>query len=110
EAIDALETHFADTHQELAGADAARDDLLRRLGFTNAVFCADMRTLVESADQDSLRGHVLSNGIDANGRMIGFVFPGEPAGPDGSTVFLDGPLVDTSLNAAVLTAGAVARR
>ena len=107
EAIDALETHFADTHQELTGADAARDELLRRLGFTGVRFFADMPNLVESADQDSLRGHVLSNGIDANGRMIGFVFPGEPAGPDGSTVFLDGPLVDTSLNAALLAAGLV---
>jgi hypothetical protein len=63
--------------------------------------------VVESADQDSLRGHVLSNGIDANGRMIGFVFPGEPPGPDGGTVFLDGPLVDTSINAALLAAGLV---
>ena len=30
EAIDALETHFGETHQELAGANAARDELLRR--------------------------------------------------------------------------------
>ena len=36
EAIDALETHFAETHQELGAADAARDDLLRRLGFTGS--------------------------------------------------------------------------
>jgi endonuclease YncB( thermonuclease family) len=76
EAIDALETHFADTHQELAGANAARDELLSRLGFTNVQYYADMPNVVQSADQDSLRGHVLSNGIDANGRMIGFVFPG----------------------------------
>ena len=30
EAIDALETHFGETHQELAGANAARDELLAR--------------------------------------------------------------------------------
>ena len=107
EAIDALETHFADTHQELTGANAVRDELLRRLGFTNVRFFADMPNKVESADQDSLRGHVLSNGIDANGRMIGFVFPGESPRPDGSTVFVDGPLVDTSVNAALLAAGLV---
>ena len=35
EAIDALETHFQETHQELAGANAARDELLAELGFTN---------------------------------------------------------------------------
>jgi endonuclease YncB( thermonuclease family) len=105
EAIDALETHFAETHQELAGADAARDALLRLLGFTTVRFFADSPNKVESADQDSLRGHVLSNGIDANGRMIGFVYPGEHPGPDGVTVFLDDALVDTSANTALLTAG-----
>ena len=88
EAIDALETHFAETHQELAGANAARDELLSRLGFTGIVFFADQPNKVQSADQDRIRGHVLSNGIDANGRMIGFVYPGDAPEPDGATVFL----------------------
>src|SRR5919112_5612478 len=89
EAIDALETHFGETHQELAGANAARDDMLRRLGFTNVSFFDDLPNKVQSADQDSVRGHVLSNGVDANGRLIAFVYPGEHPAPDGSTVFLD---------------------
>jgi hypothetical protein len=42
EAIDALETHFQETHQELAGANAARDELLRRLGFANVRFFDDL--------------------------------------------------------------------
>ena len=107
EAIDALETHFAETHQELTGANAARDELLRLLGFSNVRYFADLPNKVESADQDSLRGHVLSNGIDANGRMIGFVFPGEHPGPDGTTVFLDDAGVDSSANTALLAAGLV---
>jgi endonuclease YncB( thermonuclease family) len=107
EAIDALETHFSETHQELAGADAARDELLRLLGFTNVRFFPDLPNKVESADQDSLRGHVLSNGIDANGRLIGFVYPGEHPGPDGTTVFLDDALLDRSANAMLLAAGLV---
>lgn len=65
EAIDALETHFEETHQELAGANAARDELLAELGFTNVVFFDDLPNKVQSADQDSLRGHVLSNGMMA---------------------------------------------
>jgi endonuclease YncB( thermonuclease family) len=105
EAIDTLETHFQETHQELAGANAARDELLRRLGFTNVRFFADLPNKVESADQDALRGHVLSNGIDANGRLIAFVYPGEHPGPDGMAVFVDAALVDQSLNAALLAAG-----
>ena len=99
EAIDALETHFAETHQELAGANAARDELLGQLGFTNVIFFDDLPNKVSSADQDSIRGHVLSNGIDTNGRLIGFVYPAEHPGPDGTAVFVDEPLVDLSVNA-----------
>jgi endonuclease YncB( thermonuclease family) len=105
EAIDALETHFQETHQELAGANAARDELLRLLGFTNVRFFDDLPNKIQSADQDALRGHVLSNGIDANGRLIAFVYPGDHPGPDGTTVFVDPALVDQSLNAVLLAAG-----
>jgi hypothetical protein len=107
EAIDALETHFEETHQELAGANDARDAMLAALGFTNVKFFQDAPNQVQSADQDSLRGHVLSNGIDANGRMIGFVYTGDPARPDGATVFLDEAGVDASVNARLLAAGRV---
>lgn len=107
EAIDALETHFAETHQELVGANAARDELLRRLGFTNVTFFPDLPNKVQSADQDALRGHVLSNGIDANGRLIAFAYPGDHQGPDGASVFVDQALVDQSVNAALLAAGLV---
>lgn len=105
EAIDALETHFGETHQELAGANAARDELLGRLGFINVVFFADLPNKIQSADQDAVRGHVLSNGIDGNGRLIAFVYPGDHPGPDGMTVFVDEALVDQSLNAQLLAAG-----
>src|SRR5215217_863820 len=105
EAIDALETHFQETHQELAGANAARDALLAQLGFTNVVFFDDLPNKVQSADQDALRGHVLSNGIDANGRLIAFVYPGDHQGPDGTAVFVDQALVDQSINARLLAAG-----
>ncbi|RBQ20100.1 hypothetical protein DP939_09765 [Spongiactinospora rosea] len=107
EAVDALETHFGDTHQELAGANAARDELLRLLGFTNVVFWPDLPNKVKSADQDTMRGHVLTNGVDANGRLIAFVYPGDPTGPDGSAVFMDEALTDRSVNAALLAAGHV---
>jgi endonuclease YncB( thermonuclease family) len=107
EAIDALETHFAEAHQELAGANAARDELLRQLGFTGVVFFADQPNKVESADQDRIRGHVLSNGIDANGRLIGFVHPGDAPESDGATIFLESPRSDASVNAQLLAAGLV---
>jgi endonuclease YncB( thermonuclease family) len=105
EAIDALETHFEGAHQELAAANAARDELLRALGFTGVTFFPDLPNTVASADQDRVRGHVLSNGIDANGRMIGFVEPGEATEPDGTQVFLDDTRARGSVNAALLAAG-----
>ena len=61
EAIDALETHFAETHQELAGANAARDELLERARLPpTSCFFDDQPNKVQSADQDPLRGHVLT--------------------------------------------------
>ncbi|EHL02663.1 hypothetical protein M7I_1174 [Glarea lozoyensis 74030] len=75
EAIDALETHFNGTHQELDGGEKARDTLLAKLGFTNIKYWGEhLHNKIQSADQDSLPGFVLSNGIDANGRLIGFVY------------------------------------
>jgi endonuclease YncB( thermonuclease family) len=107
EAIDALETHFEESHQQLAGANRARDALLAQLGFTNVRFYADLPNKVQSVDQDSLSGYVLSNGIDANGRMIGFVYPDNPSVVDGSSIFLDNAGVDASINAHLLAAGLV---
>src|SRR5512139_244461 len=107
EAIDALETHFGDTHQELVGANAARDAMLAQLGFTNVGFFPDQPNRVQSADQDSLRGHILCNGVDANGRLIAFVYAGDHPGPDGSAVFVDETLVSLSVNAALLESGQV---
>lgn len=107
EAIDALETHFGDTHQELVGANAARDAMLAHLGFTNVTFFAEQPNKVETADQDSVRGHLLCNGIDANGRLIAFVYAGDHPGPDGAAVFVDQALVSQSVNVALLSAGHV---
>lgn len=107
EAIDALETHFAGVHQELAGANAARDAMLATLGFTSVRYFPSAPNRVESADQDSVRGHVLSNGVDANGRVIGFVYAGEATMPDGTEVFVEEPLVEQSVNATLLRDGLV---
>jgi hypothetical protein len=104
EAIDALETHFGETHQELAGANAARDELLGRLGFINVVFFADLPNKIQSADQDAVRGHVLQRHRRQRppDRLC---VPGDHPGPDGMTVFVDEALVDQSLNAQLLAAG-----
>ena len=91
EAIDALETHFGETHQELVGANARVTSCCAGSGSPTWCSSSNLPNKVQSADQDHVRGHVLSNGIDANGRMIGFVYPGDQPGPDGATVFVDEP-------------------
>jgi endonuclease YncB( thermonuclease family) len=108
EAIDALETHFEGKHQESQGAYKARDELLGQLGFTNVVYFDDKPDKVRSASHDKLPGYVLSNGIDANGRIIGFIFKGsDPPGREGTTITADTSIVDKSINSALLTDGHV---
>jgi hypothetical protein len=84
EGIDALETHYmvsgdstADRHQNLALAQAARTMLLELLGFTNIVFGeGDQANKIVSVSNNPARGFVLANGIDGNGRLLGFVYGG----------------------------------
>ncbi|KAF0637823.1 hypothetical protein NXS19_004575 [Fusarium pseudograminearum] len=103
EAVDALEKN-----QELKGATAARDELLCMLGFKDARFSGDPPFIV-SSDNQEVSGHVLSNGFDTNGRLIGFVYKGDGSvhGSDGSLVSLDESLVDESVNTALLCGGYV---
>jgi endonuclease YncB( thermonuclease family) len=109
EAIDALETHFNNTHQQLQGANMARDELLAHLGLEDVVFFENHSNRIKSANHDSLPGYVLSNGIDANGRLIGFVYKGsdDRPGDDGSTIMVDTILMDKSINTKLLAAGHV---
>src|SRR5215472_5234988 len=60
EAIDALETHFLGTHQDLTFANAARDRNLALLGFTNVQFFPDLPNVVQSVDQNPLPGYVIA--------------------------------------------------
>jgi hypothetical protein len=104
EAVDALEKD-----QELAGATAARDELLRRLGFTNVGYSGNPPFIVNSGDQE-ISGHVLSNGFDSFGtHLVGFIYKGDGSvhGSDGSVISLDKSLVDESVNASLLSEGYV---
>jgi endonuclease YncB( thermonuclease family) len=105
EAVDALETHFAETHQELTRARAARDHVLAALGFRDVVFRPDRPDQVASANADQLPGWILTNGVEGNGRLVSFVFTGPAPQPNGAEVFLDGELMARSVNADLLRQG-----
>lgn len=133
EGIDALETHFSKgasgfRHQNLALATAARDAMLRGLGFTGVVFDAEYPYTVRSADQNPVPGYVIANGVEQNGRLLGFVYAGQPTGfpeydrwkqsqqgaprpasrpalPPTPLVFVDRPLLERSVNWQLIDAG-----
>ncbi|KXJ85259.1 hypothetical protein Micbo1qcDRAFT_128348 [Microdochium bolleyi] len=100
EAVDALETHYEQWHQEEEGGEKARDEMLHRLGFRNVVSKDDHQ--IESASADDLPGFLLANGLDIHGRIVGFVFAGSEKaafarlGEHGDNVTLDEDLVDRS--------------
>jgi endonuclease YncB( thermonuclease family) len=105
EGIDALETHFREMHQELAFANAARDENLRLLGFGNIVFSTDSPNQVQSVNNNPLPGYVIASGIEANGRLLGLVYAGASHREDGENIFVEDALLDQSVNAKLVKAG-----
>jgi hypothetical protein len=107
EGIDALETHFKQSHQHLELANAARDWLLAAIGFTGVKFWEDLPNNVEAVDVNPLRGHILASGLDSNGRVLAFAYGGDSDIEDGTPVFLDTERMMASLNVALLRANLV---
>lgn len=105
EAIDALETHFGQAHQQLDFAFTARDVMLAALGFQNVIFWDDLPNVVRSVDQDFLPGAIIANGIDGNGRILGFVYTEAEGLADEKETWLDEALMQRSVNFKVLEAG-----
>ncbi len=105
EGIDALETHFGESHQNLNWAEAARDELLARIGFTNIEFAERNPNKIASIDNHPQRGYVLANNLDTFGRIIAFVYAGDAQQVDGAQLFIEEAHVEASLNYQLLEAG-----
>ena len=105
EGIDALETHFNGTHQDLELAEKARDFMLAKMGFKEVVFWDDLPNTVKSVSNNPLKGYIMANGIDSDGRIIAFVYPGKPPAKDGKQKLLNDTMMLNSVNAAILTEG-----
>ena len=105
EAIDALETHFSQSHQEPGLAYEARNFMLDAMGFRDIVFYDDMPDVVQSVSHNPLRGHIVANGIDGNGRVLAFVYPGAARAADGAPTYVDAAMMRSSVNLAILNAG-----
>jgi hypothetical protein len=75
------------------------------MGFGAVTFLPSNPNKVATVEHHPVAGYVLSNGIDGNGRVIGFVHPGAPPFPDGAELRIDGDQVDASVNAALMAEG-----
>jgi hypothetical protein len=107
EGVDALETHFQNQHQDLQFARAARDRMLDLLGFGQVTFQDARPNKIATAEHNPVRGYLLANGIESNGRVLGLVYAGEAAESesDGDFVFVDDERLDASVNAALIGDG-----
>lgn len=107
EGIDALETHYQNRHQNLEFAEAARDRMLKLMGFGRVQFWPNQRNNVKSAQHHPIRGHLIANGIESNGRVLGLVYPGAPDANlnNGERVFVDEARLEASVNAALVREG-----
>lgn len=105
EGIDALETHFEGRHQEITLANAARDKMLELMGFGAVTFWPDRPNNVRTAQNHPVRGYLLANGIESNGRVLGFVYPGDRTGDDGDRIHVGGPDFERSANGQLLLRG-----
>lgn len=105
EGIDALETHFSGTHQNLKLSLESRNFLLEKAGFGAVEFREDKPNKVMSVENNPVRGYILTNGLDAYGRIVSFVFFGESDERDGEEIYLTPERAASSFNAISLHVG-----
>ena len=109
--IDALETHFQGAHQNLEFANAARDHLLKTLGFSDIAFYTEQPNKIASANADAMPGFILALGTDVHGRVLADVFadgiqPNCLKGKNsGDRVMVETRDLDHSVNKSLLDAG-----
>jgi endonuclease YncB( thermonuclease family) len=105
DAIDALEIHYGTprTHQPLALAHAAADELLDWLGFSNVVRKPD--ETVTASTPETVPGFILTRAADLYGRCIALVGRGDPPRADGSPFFVDVDVLRTTANHRLISQG-----
>ncbi len=114
EGVDALELHYAPTHdgaeshQPCPLADAARDFLTGKLGLNPVPYAPPDHIRVQPpVPHDGTRGYILSRSLEVHGRPVAFVFAGNNPAADGSAMKLSVPLLKQSLNYQLVLNGQV---
>jgi hypothetical protein len=91
-------------HQPAALAHAARDELLKWLGFTGVTRNEET---VTASDPAAVRGYVLTRSADKYGRCIAFAGRGDSPAPSGGQAYVDAKLLRQSANYRLLQRGLV---
>lgn len=109
EAIDALETHFREMHQQLEFALRARDRLLSILGFGKVTYFDEpgIQFKVKQVEHHPRPGYVLARTLDQHGRIVAFAYEGTANEPDGASVMLRPDRTARSINARLIAEGLV---
>ena len=107
DAIDALETHYspgggASLHQPLEFAHAARDELLRRLGFREVK--REGETVTGDA-ADEVAGFVLTRGADRYGRCVALAGGGDAPAASGTSTNVGVTLLRRTANHRLIVQG-----
>jgi hypothetical protein len=104
EAIDAPELHYLGQAQPLGSE--SRDALLKLMGFKAPQFKPDGATVI-SASVETVRGAILSNAAEANGRPVSYVLLEKDAKglTDGARVKVSDAILQNTLNAKQLLNG-----
>jgi endonuclease YncB( thermonuclease family) len=103
EAIDAPELHYQGKDQPMGRE--SRDFLLSELGFDDYIY-NDKDTITDAMPRE-IRGGILSNSAETNGRPVSYVFLEADLASysDGERISLDDVLLAKSMNVKVLQAG-----
>lgn len=105
EAIDALELHFQGAKQNHTASVAARRFLVTELGFHAVTYSDGKGLAVRTASPHPRVGHILTRTVDPYGRPVSFVFSGATSRADGSEVWLDTAMLNTTVNARLAQSG-----
>ena len=103
EGVDATELHYGSAAQPLG--KEARDQLLAWMGFENIEYKSDTSTMVESANPDSIRGAILSQAAETNGRPVSYVLLDADIPKGTEWIKVDAPLLKKTLNFQLLDTG-----
>ncbi len=105
EAIDAVETHYQESHQPRSFGFAALEVLLEMLNIKNVVY--NIATTKITSAEDGTAGFIASPSLDMYARPVSLVFPGDVHLEDGHELSASDLPLDSSVNLRLLKLGLV---